>query len=212
MDIFVMQHNYRFRYLVTNDNEQSIVNMQGSPTAHTVTIYKYEKYKLEEAFLVLKPIKILSIFLGKNCICRKTKLSGPCDSSVFGGNAILAGRDDFEYNKYVFISEFEIINYCTEDKSIDFISFMGHNMIPTARAIGEKYCFFLSDLYKLIESERIEEGALIKSTNDSVDPYDYDVLKCSEGVFKTMECNQVRGFPRMKKLMRRRIFGELRNN
>ena len=55
MDIFVMQHNYRFRYLITIDNEQSTVNMQAAPTDHVVIIYKYEKWKFEEHLLVIKP-------------------------------------------------------------------------------------------------------------------------------------------------------------
>ena len=51
-----MQINYRSRYLVAIDIEQSIFNMQGSATAHAVIFYKYEKYQFEEVFLVLKPI------------------------------------------------------------------------------------------------------------------------------------------------------------
>ena len=41
-----MQHIFRSRYLVTIDNELSIFN-----------IYEYEKCKLEDAFIVLKPSK-----------------------------------------------------------------------------------------------------------------------------------------------------------
>ena len=43
-------------------------------------------------------------------------------------------------------------------------------------------------------NEGIEEGVLFNSTNDSVDPYDYQVLKCGGGAFETMECNQIHGF------------------
>ena len=55
-DLSRMQHNYHSRYLVTIDNEQSIVN-----------IYKHEKCKFEESFLVLKSSKK---FIEKNGICR----------------------------------------------------------------------------------------------------------------------------------------------
>ena len=53
-----------------------------------------------------------------------TELPGACDSSDIDGNAILVGCDDIGYDEYVFISRFEIINSCTEDKNIDFKSFM----------------------------------------------------------------------------------------
>ena len=55
---------------------------------------------------------------------------------------------------------------------------MSNKILATARAIGEKYTCFISDLYKLIESERIEEGTLLNSTNDSFDHYDYHAPKC----------------------------------
>ena len=48
-----MQHNNRSHYLVTIDNEQSIV-----------MVFNYEKCKIEDAFLVLKPSKKLSVFIG----------------------------------------------------------------------------------------------------------------------------------------------------
>ena len=58
-----MQYNYRSRYLVTIDNEQSIVN-----------VYKYEECKFDEAFLVLKNSKFTSLFLGKSCLCYFTEI------------------------------------------------------------------------------------------------------------------------------------------
>ena len=78
-----MQYNYRSRYLVTIENEQSIVN-----------VHKHKKCKLEEVFLVLKPSKNLSMFVGQNYLCRMTEVSGVCDSSDFVGNTILVVRDD----------------------------------------------------------------------------------------------------------------------
>ena len=49
----MMQQMYQFRYLVTVDNERFMVK-----------VYIYEKCKFEDALLVLKPKKSLSIFLG----------------------------------------------------------------------------------------------------------------------------------------------------
>ena len=86
-----------------------------------------------------------------------TEMSGACDSSDFHGDTILVGSDD---NEFIFISGFEFINFSTEDKIIDFISLIGYNLIPTAMAVGEKYTYFISDHYKFIENNKIEEGTL----------------------------------------------------
>ena len=48
-----------------------------------------------------------------------------------------------------------------------------------------------SDKYKYSGKERIEEATSLNSTHDSVDPYNYHVLKRSQGVLKTMDCNQI---------------------
>ena len=122
---------------------------------------------------MLKPDKSLSVFIGKSRICRKTEKSGACDGSDFDGNNILVGSDDIGYNKYVFISGFEIIKFSAEDKIIDFISLMGNNIIPTAIAIGQEYTYFISDHYKIIENNKIEEGTLLCSTKDSLDPLSF---------------------------------------
>ena len=84
--------------------------------------------------------------------------------------------------------------FTTEDKIIDFISFMGSIKIPCAMVLWEKYIYLFSDLYKCIESERIEEGTLISSTNDSLDPFDEHIAKCGQGGFKTLDCNQLHSF------------------
>ena len=64
-----MQVNYRSRYLATVDNEQSMVN-----------ICRYDKFKFDEAFLVLQPSKIL---FGKSRMCRMTEMSGARNISEF---------------------------------------------------------------------------------------------------------------------------------
>ena len=67
-------------------------------------------------------------------------------------------------------------------------------MNAAAIAIKEKYTYFILDIYKFFESERIEGGILLKSTKDSVDPFDQHMLNCGKGLFKTMECNQINRF------------------
>ena len=62
-------------------------------------------------------------------------------------------------------------------------------MIPIAIDVGEEYTYFITYNHKFIEIERIDAGTLFNSTNDSVHPCNYHVLKCKKGAFKTMECN-----------------------
>ena len=54
IDNFVLQPKYRSRYLLTIDNEQSIVNMQASPTVHVLSDFIYEKCKFDEALFSVK--------------------------------------------------------------------------------------------------------------------------------------------------------------
>ena len=48
-------------------------------------------------------------------------------------------------------------------------------MVVYALADEEKYSYFPSDHYKFTQNERLEEGSLLKSTNESVDPYDHHI-------------------------------------
>ena len=127
-------------------------------------------------------------------MCRLTGMSVVCDISGFDGNTNLVGNDEIGVNEYVFISGLQFIKISTEDKIMEFKSLMGNNMIPTARPVGEKKTYFLSDHYKLSENSKIEERTSLCSTNDSLEPHDYHLAKCDEGAFKTKECNQIHSF------------------
>ena len=108
-----------------------------------------------------------------------SEISGVWGSSNFEGNTILVGSVHFGYNKYVFFSVFQINKLSTVDKIIDFITLMGNNMNPCATAVGEKYTYFLSDHYNIIQNIRIDEGTQLNSTKDSLNPFDYHLAKCS---------------------------------
>ena len=56
---------------------------------------------------------------------------------------------------------------------------MGNNMNPCATVVGEKYTYFLSDHYNIIQNIRIDEGTQLNSTKDSLNPFDYHLAKCS---------------------------------
>ena len=88
MDIFMIQNNYRSKYLVVIDGD--------------VYVYKYEKSKFDQPFLSFQP---KHIFFGKSRVCSKTEVSGADDSPDFNGNTFLL---EFEDNEYVYISGLEI--------------------------------------------------------------------------------------------------------
>ena len=72
---------------------------------------------------------------------------------------------------------------------------MGNNMIPYTYGVGEKYTYFISEHYKLIENDKIEEGSLLNATNDSVDSYDYHLSKNGLVCFKKLlDCNRIHSF------------------
>ena len=159
MDIYMMQYNYRSRYLV-------VINQNTY-----VSVYKYEKNEFDQPFL---SFQVKNIFIGKSKICSMTEFSGALNKSNFDGNTILL---EFEDSKYVYISRLEIFEFRTDDKILDYISLMGNNMIPYTFATGENNSYFISTHYKLIENDKIQEGMLLNSSNDSLDPYDYHLSK-----------------------------------
>ena len=92
MDIYIMQYNYRSRYLVVkNENDY-------------VSVYKYDKYKFDQPF---SSFQAKNIFIGKSRICEMTELSGALNNPDFDGKTILLECED---SKYVYISRLWIQN------------------------------------------------------------------------------------------------------
>ena len=172
MDIFMIQYNYQSKYLVIIDGN--------------LYVYKYEKCKFDRPFLSFKP---KHIFIGKSKVCLMTQFSGANDSSSFDGNTVLL---ECESNDYVYNSALEIFKFKTDDKIIYYISLIGDNMIPYAIIIGEKFTNFTAHLNKVIESDKIEEGTLLNSTNGY--PYDYHLNKCCVNSFKKLERSLIHTF------------------
>ena len=143
MNNFIIQHNYGSRLLVVIDN-------------NVVYVYKYEKCKFDKPFL---SFQAKNIFIGKSMICAMTEFSGALDNPDFDGNTLLL---ECENNEYVYISGCEILKFKTGDKIVDYISLLGNNMIPYTFVVGEKYTYFISEHYKFIGNDKIEEGSLLK--------------------------------------------------
>ena len=175
MDIFMIQYNYRSKYLVV------IIDT-------TVSVYKNNICKIDPPLFTFQA---KNIFIGKSKVCSMAELSGARDKNVFDGKTLLL---ECENNEYVYISGLEITKYKIDDKIIDYISFMGNNMIPHAIMIGERYTYFLYHHYKFIENDKIEEGTLLNATNISLDPYDFHLEKCGIDSFKKLERSLIHSF------------------
>ena len=163
MEFYIKQHNYRNNFLVVIDGD--------------VYVYKYDKYKFDPPFCSFKP---KHIFIGKSKVCEMTEFSGAEDKDGFDGNTLLLECED---SKYIYILGLEIIEFKTDDEILDYISFMGNNMIPYSIILGEKYTYFLYHPYNFIENNKIAEGILLNATNTSLDPYDYHLEKCGKDSF-----------------------------
>ena len=96
-----------------------------------------------------------------------TEFSGALSNPNFNGNTILP---ECEVSKYVYSSGLEVFEFWTSDKIIDYISFMGNNKTPYVFAVGSRYIYSISTHYKFIENCKIEEGTLLNSSNDNLDP------------------------------------------
>ena len=92
-------------------------------------------------------------------------------------------------NEDVYISGLENFKFKTDDKIIDYISLMGNNMVPYAFIVGEKFTFFLYNLYKNIENDKTEEKTLLNTIDGCLDSYDYHVEKCGIDAFKIIRAH-----------------------
>ena len=151
IDTYIMQYNYRNKYLVVIDGN--------------VYVYEYDKYKCDPPYLSFNPKHIP---IGKSKVCDMTECSGTVDNdSDFEGNTLLlevGGR------KYVYISGLEITEFRTDDKIQDYLSLMGNNTIPYANILGGKYTYFIYHCYKFIDNNKTVKRTLIIATNASLDP------------------------------------------
>ena len=172
MEILLMGYNYRLKYLVM---------MNGG-----VYVYKYDKCKFDQPFL---SFQAKHIFCGKSKVCRMTEFSEALDNTLFDGNTLLLER---KVSKNIYISGLEVLEFRTDDKTLDYISLMGNNMISYTFAIGKKYTSSLSTHYKYLKNDKIEERLLLNLLNDSLNSCEYHLSKNGLGCFKKLlGCNRI---------------------
>ena len=75
-----------------------------------------------------------------------TEMSGAGDNLDVDGNSLLVENNEKECCfgetlqtklEFVLISGFEIVNFATEDKNVDFINDIGNKMIPHSITVGK---------------------------------------------------------------------------
>lgn len=105
------------------------------------------------------------IFIGESPINRTTKFSGEYGEKFYGNSILIQIDNDIgnSSNKYVFIG-YEICEFETKSKIINFVSPVGNNDVPYPYAIDkEGYYYLLMDNVKL----------KIPDKYDEMDPYNY---------------------------------------
>ena len=132
-------------------------------------------------------IKPLETFLGKCDVCNMLSKEGASDKSVFNGNSILLkiGEENIK-NRYVYIGGDMVCSFVTNDCIYKYISNMGRNLIPYRIAVGEENVYFLSPHYKYTKKVNIKDSELLKTNENSVDPFDYHLEKPGPNCFKSL--------------------------
>ena len=75
--------------------------------------------------------------------------------------------------------------FTTDDKILDFICNICIYLIVYATGVGEKHKFFIR--YKFVKNAKIGNKSLSSNIANSLDPFDYHVLKCGENAFTELD-------------------------
>ena len=96
----------------------------------------------------------MGTFLGKSESCMIIALSGAFDKSVFDGNTtLLKITEENDKHRYLYIGDYMVCTFLTNDKIYKNISNMGNNLIPYSIAMGEQNIYFLTPHFKFIKRE-----------------------------------------------------------
>ena len=158
MKHYVIQHNYRRRYIVVVSDKETLIN---------VVVYNFQLDKLCYEIVDVKPIGIM---LGNSCDNDMTQFSGARNDECWNANTNLL---QLEENKYMFIGE-QIYTFTTQgDKIIKYISNMGNNFCSYPIAYGEKNIYLLAKEENLSHDKITDKEILkrIKEMDESFEPY-----------------------------------------
>ena len=137
-------------------------------------------------------VKPLEIFSGKSQVCEMTMFSGAFDKSLFDGNTILLKvSEECNRHRYVYIGGDMLYSFLTNDNNYKYVSNMGNNLTLYSVAVGHENICFLTPHFKFIEREKINDDDLLKTNENSVDPYDYHLSKCGKDPFKKLRLYKI---------------------
>ena len=114
-------------------------------------------------------------------------MSGVFDKSVIDGKTILLKiSEENDKHRYVYTSGDMICSYLTNDKFYKCISNMGINLTPYSIAVGHENIYFLTPHFNYIKREKTIDNELLKTNENSVDPFDYHISKFGKKSFKKL--------------------------
>ena len=121
-----------------------------------------------------------------------TEMSGALDKPVFGGNTTLLKISE-ENNKYryVYIGGNMVCTFLTNDRIYEYISKMVNHLIPYTIAVSMENIYFLTPHFKFIKREKIDYNDLLKTNENSVDPYDYHISQCGKDSFSKLRTYKI---------------------
>ena len=129
----------------------------------------------------------LRTYFYKSEVCDMTTLSVYFDKSIYDGNTFLIKiSEQIDRHRGVYIGGDMIFSFLTNDKVYKYISNVGNNLTPYSLAIGEENIYFLTPHFIFIKRKNINDNELLKSNGNSVDPFEYHKLNCSDDLLKQL--------------------------
>ena len=134
----------------------------------------------------------METFLGKSKVCEMTMFSGAFDKSVFDRNTTLLkiNKENDRY-RYVHIGGNMVCSFLTDDNIYEYISNMGNNLTPYSIAVVDENIYFLTPHFIFIRRDKINDDELLKTNENSIEPYDYHLLNCAKDSFKKLRLYKI---------------------
>ena len=116
-----------------------------------------------------------------------TMMSGAFDKTVIDGNTILLKiSEERNRHRYVYNGGDMVCSFGSNNNIYENISNMGNNLIPYSIAVGDENVYFLTPHFIFVRKNRIKYDYLLRTTENSVDPYYYHLSKCGKDSFKNL--------------------------
>ena len=84
-----------------------------------------------------------------------------------------------------------ICSLLTNDIIYKYISNMAKFLTAYSIAIGMENIYFLTPHFEFIKREKLDDNILLKTNEDSVDPYFYHISRCGKDSFKKLRTYEI---------------------